>query len=327
MIENATPIRARRSAPAARALALITAAAVAAAGAGPARRRRARRNGAAAACRSSATPRSRTCCATTRAPILKAAGLAQQNVKVVVLNDRAFNAFVMDGRHIFINAGALFDAKTPNEIIGVFAHETGHLAGGHLMRLREKLAQAQTAVDHRACCSASAPWWPARAPAPAGHIGAGRDHGAAVGDPALAARLCAHPGRPGRPCRREIPHRHPPVGQGHAGSVQAPEQRQCCSARSCADPYLQTHPLPPDRVAALEALAKASPYWNVKDPPELQLRHDLMRAKLSGFLEAAGHRGCAAIRSATTACRRAMPAPSPPTAMATCARRSRRSTG
>ncbi len=77
-------------------------------------------------------------------PILRAAGLAQQNIQVVILNDRSFNAFVMDGRHIFINAGALFDAKTPNEIIGVLAHETGHLAGGHLMRLREKLAQAQT---------------------------------------------------------------------------------------------------------------------------------------------------------------------------------------
>ncbi len=77
-------------------------------------------------------------------PILRAAGLAKQNVRVVVLNDRAFNAFVMDGRHIFINAGALFDAKTPNEVIGVLAHETGHMAGGHLLRLREKLAEAQT---------------------------------------------------------------------------------------------------------------------------------------------------------------------------------------
>jgi predicted Zn-dependent protease len=54
---------------------------------------------------------------------------------------------------------------------------------------------------------------------------------------------------------------------------------------SRADPYLQTHPLPPDRVAALEVMAKSSPYYEVKDPPELQLRHDLMRAKLSGFLE------------------------------------------
>ena len=51
------------------------------------------------------------------------------------------------------------------------------------------------------------------------------------------------------------------------------------------DPYMQSHPMPADRVAALETLGKASPYWDRKDPAELQLRHDLMRAKLAGFLE------------------------------------------
>ena len=71
------------------------------------------------------------------APILRAAGLAQQNVHIVIINDRAFNAFVVDGRRIFVNVGALLDAKTPNEIIGVLAHETGHIAGGHLSKLRE----------------------------------------------------------------------------------------------------------------------------------------------------------------------------------------------
>ncbi len=45
--------------------------------------------------------------------------------------------------------------------------------------------------------------------------------------------------------------------------------------------------MPAERVAALEVIAKASPYWDVKDPPQLQLRHDMMRAKLSGFLEPA----------------------------------------
>ena len=43
--------------------------------------------------------------------------------------------------------------------------------------------------------------------------------------------------------------------------------------------------MPPERVAALETLAKASPYFDRKDPPELQFRHDMMRAKLSGFLD------------------------------------------
>jgi predicted Zn-dependent protease len=54
------------------------------------------------------------------------------------------------------------------------------------------------------------------------------------------------------------------------------------------DPYLQTHPMPADRVATLGVLARATPYWDKKDPPELQLRHDLMRAKLYGFLDQPG---------------------------------------
>jgi predicted Zn-dependent protease len=54
------------------------------------------------------------------------------------------------------------------------------------------------------------------------------------------------------------------------------------------NPYLQTHPLPRERMAALEDLIKGNPYWDKKDPPELQMRHDLMRAKLYGFIERAG---------------------------------------
>ena len=52
-----------------------------------------------------------------------------------------------------------------------------------------------------------------------------------------------------------------------------------------ADPYVQSHPMPAERVAALEVIAKTSPYWEKLDSPELQLRHDLMRAKLYGFME------------------------------------------
>jgi predicted Zn-dependent protease len=43
--------------------------------------------------------------------------------------------------------------------------------------------------------------------------------------------------------------------------------------------------MPADRVAALEELARSSPYWDKKDDPSLQLRHDMMRAKISAFLE------------------------------------------
>ena len=130
------------------------------------------------------------------APILRAAGLGQQNVQVVLINARAFNAFVMDGRRIFVNVGALYDSKTPNEIIGVLAHETGHIAGGHLSRLREQLATAQTASIIALLLGAGAIAAGAatrqQQPRPGRR---GRDAGAAGDDPPLAAVISARAGR------------------------------------------------------------------------------------------------------------------------------------
>jgi predicted Zn-dependent protease len=283
MIGNRRAIRAWRSAPAVRALSLVAAFAVAADAAGPA-----------------ATP-ARAQEQVTQGlpfirdteieqllrdyarPILHAAGLAKQNVKVVIINNRAFNAFVMDGRHIFINAGALFDAKTPNEVIGVFAHETGHLADGHLLRLREKLAQAQTQSIIAMLLGIGAVVAGARS---GGNADIG---GAAIMAPQLSIQ------------RTLLAYVRTQEDQAdHAGVKFLTETHQSAKGMvdlftrlssqmlfnsKYIDPYLQTHPMPADRVAALEQLAKASPYWDKKDPPELQLRHDLMRAKLSGFLE------------------------------------------
>src|SRR5215470_7880854 len=77
-------------------------------------------------------------------PILRVAGLEKQNIQVVIINDRVFNAFVADGHRIFVNYGAILQSATPNQLIGVLAHETGHLAGGHLAKLHQQLANAQT---------------------------------------------------------------------------------------------------------------------------------------------------------------------------------------
>src|SRR4030081_3883902 len=73
-------------------------------------------------------------------PILRIAGLEKQNIQVVILNESVFNAFVADGRRIFVNYGAMMQSETPNQIIGALANETGHLAGGHLFTLREQMA-------------------------------------------------------------------------------------------------------------------------------------------------------------------------------------------
>ena len=45
------------------------------------------------------------------------------------------------------------------------------------------------------------------------------------------------------------------------------------------NPYLQTHPMPQQRLAQLRELVTSSPYYNTVDPPELQFRHDLVQGE------------------------------------------------
>jgi predicted Zn-dependent protease len=51
------------------------------------------------------------------------------------------------------------------------------------------------------------------------------------------------------------------------------------------DAFARTHPVATDRLARLRQLVETSPYYKNKDSPELQHRHDMMRAKLSGYME------------------------------------------
>src|SRR2546421_6014975 len=220
-------------------------------------------------------------------PILRAAGLEKQNIQMVIINDASFNAFVADGRRIFVNWGAMMQSETPNQIIGVLAHETGHLAGGHLAKIREQLATAQTQMIIAMLLGAGA--------LAAGSRSGNPNSGLAnVGAAAIAA--------PGEMIRRNLLsyQRQQEENADRAGVkyLTAPGQSprgmwetfkrftsESLFAARGADPYLQSHPMPTDRVAALEELARSSPYWDKKDDPALQLRHDMMRAKISAFME------------------------------------------
>lgn len=51
------------------------------------------------------------------------------------------------------------------------------------------------------------------------------------------------------------------------------------------DPYLLSHPMPLERIRSLETEAKKSPNFGKVDDAALQLRHDLVKAKLAGFME------------------------------------------
>jgi predicted Zn-dependent protease len=219
-------------------------------------------------------------------PLLRVAGLEKQNIRVVIINDPSFNAFVADGRRIFVNYGAILQSETPNQLIGVLAHETGHLAGGHLARFRQQLASAQTEMIIAMLLGAGA--------IAAGASGGGNNGLANAGAAALAGpqsmiqrSLLSYQRQQEEQADRAGVKFLTKTGQSAKGMYDTFKRFTndgLFSSRG-ADPYLQSHPMPADRVAALEGLARSSPYWDKKDPPELQLRHDMVRAKIAAFME------------------------------------------
>jgi predicted Zn-dependent protease len=220
-------------------------------------------------------------------PILRSAGLEKQNIQVVIINEASFNAFVADGRRIFVNYGALMKSDTPNQIIGVLAHETGHLAGGHLAKMREQIAQAQTQMIIAMLLGAGAIIAGARSGnSDSGLANAGA---AAISAPqaVIQRTLLSYVRQQEENADRAAVKFLTATGQSARGMYETFKRfaNDSLFAARGADPYLQSHPMPTERVAALGELARSSPYWDKKDDPALQLRHDMMRAKTSAFME------------------------------------------
>src|ERR1019366_6733815 len=77
-------------------------------------------------------------------PLFKAAGVRQGQVQVFLVPDDSFNAFVADNEHMFVNTGAIIQADTPNDLIGVLAHETGHVAHQDTSKFAQQIKQTQS---------------------------------------------------------------------------------------------------------------------------------------------------------------------------------------
>src|SRR4029079_2072953 len=76
-------------------------------------------------------------------PIFAAAGLDPAAIHIYIINDPSINAFVAGGQNIFMNTGTIMELDTPSQLKGIMAHETGHIAGGHLARGPEAMNKAE----------------------------------------------------------------------------------------------------------------------------------------------------------------------------------------
>ena len=76
-------------------------------------------------------------------PLFLAAGLNPKTVGIALINNKSLNAFVANGQNIYFHTGLILESEDPNMVIGVIAHEIGHIIGGHLSRKASAINEAQ----------------------------------------------------------------------------------------------------------------------------------------------------------------------------------------
>ncbi|MFT6659540.1 M48 family metalloprotease [Maritalea sp.] len=218
-------------------------------------------------------------------PLMKAAGINNQDLPIYLVNDRAFNAFVIENGSLFINYGTIIDSKTPNALKAVLAHEIGHLAGGHLQRLRE---QAEVQARVQAVTMLLGIGVLAAAAGQENREDIGRLAGAFIIGASSASQNAFMAYRRSEESAADAAaltylERTKQSPNGMIDVLNTLKNNQGLSAG--ASSYLGTHPLAQDRINQAQNRAAASPYRKNRDSRQDIERFELVKAKLTGFLE------------------------------------------
>jgi len=209
--------------------------------------------------------------------VLEAAGIPPKSVDIYLLNDPSINAFVTRGSDMYIHTGLLVQADRPAQVIGVIAHETGHIAGGHVARMGDAFAAAAMPMLIT--------------------MGLGLIAMAAGSPDAGMALLTS-----GQHIAERTILRHSRIqesaadqaavtyltrtGQSARGLLEITEKFRHMEILSAQkqNPYVRTHPLSSDRIASLTERTKNSPYADILESKEQVFEFEMMKAKLYGFL-------------------------------------------
>ncbi|MCY4236855.1 MAG: M48 family metalloprotease [Rhodospirillaceae bacterium] len=212
-------------------------------------------------------------------PMFSSIGVKQNSVRVHIVNDSRINAFVAGGRYIFINTGLLMYAKDAGMVIGVLAHEMGHIVGQHLTRLRGAISESQIKQIIAFILAAST--------------------GVATRDGQAAGAIASLGGN----IVRGTLYRYTRGMEAEADEFALTTlDRMGVSARGLAslmqhlmsqeallpsmqDPYMRTHPLSRSRLERIKRHMKTSRFTSQPTPVRYRKLHRRMRAKLFGFLK------------------------------------------
>ncbi len=212
-------------------------------------------------------------------PMIQAAGLDPKSVNVVLLNDPEINAFVAQGQTVYIQSGLLVAADNVNQLQGVIAHELGHVAGGHSIRIFEGEAVASK-ISLLSLLLGAAAMAAGAGEAGMGIMAAGQQ--AAMGkffSFSRAQESTADLAGASYLTKAGI------SGKGTLAFFKKLQNQEYRLAMAQTDDYASTHPLNSDRIQALEQIYKRDPAWNKPMDPLLEARFERVKAKLIGFVD------------------------------------------
>ena len=212
-------------------------------------------------------------------PLITAAGLDPKSAQVVLLNDPEINAFVSSGQTVYIQSGLLVAADDVNQLQGVIAHELGHVAGGHVIRIQGGASEATGISIATMVLGALA------IAAGAGDAGMGI---MMAGQRAALGRFLAFSRTQESSADLAGARYLSAAGISGRGSIEFFKTLQNQEFRLAVaekDSYDRTHPLSSERINALLAVYQKDPAWNRPPDPALEARFQRVKAKLIGFVD------------------------------------------
>jgi predicted Zn-dependent protease len=217
-------------------------------------------------------------------PLFTASHLEPGAIRILIVNDESLNAFVAGGQNLFINTGLLIAADTPGQVIGVLAHETGHISGGHLARTADAMREAQTTGLFATLLGIGLVVVGAATGANTGGAGGAM---IASGQTTAMRTFLAYSRAQERSADQSavtlLDRQHISTRGMLAFLDKLADQELLHISRQ--DAYVRSHPLTRDRIEFIAEHVRQSPWSDETDAPGDVVRQERMRAKLIAFIK------------------------------------------
>ncbi|MBC6440380.1 MAG: M48 family metalloprotease [Rhodospirillales bacterium] len=212
------------------------------------------------------------------APLFEAAGLDPNSIKIHLVDENVLNAFVANGRHMFLYSGLMMESEDPNLLIGVIAHETGHLAAGHLARVGGAYENASAMVLLSTILGLAVGLaGGGEAGAAVMAVGAGAAQRSFLGYSRIQESAADQAGMKYLEATGQS-------AEGLRDFMATLAEYELFISSNSEIPYFLTHPLSSERVETMNAFIETSAYSGTPSDPDLVDRQRRMVAKLYGFL-------------------------------------------